>query len=156
STSVLVSNVAPQFTPGDLILSETVANENDTVVLTGRFTDPGTLDPHTVAINWGDGSPLTVLSDLLGQVTATATPGLFTYSAAHQYLNNPAGEPTGGTDDIHASVSDDVSTTAVDKPIVVNNVPPSLRIQSTGSVGTGSISLTGVPIDQGTLDTETL
>ena len=69
---------------------------------------------------------------MLGQVVATATPGLFTYSAAHQYLNNPPGEPTGGTYDIHVSVSDDVSTTSADTSIVVNNAPPSVRIESTG------------------------
>ena len=36
------------------------ANEGDTVTLDGQFTDPGTLDPHTVTIDWGDGSTPTV------------------------------------------------------------------------------------------------
>ena len=30
-------------------------NENDSTALSGSFTDPGILDTHTVAINWGDG-----------------------------------------------------------------------------------------------------
>ncbi len=111
--------------------------------MNGQFTDPGTLDPHNVTIDWGDGSTPTVLSDLLGQIVAsTTTPGLFTYSAQHQYLNNPPGEPTGGTYDIHVSVSDDVSTTSVDRYIVVNNAPPTIRIESNGSVGSSAISLT--------------
>ena len=32
------------------------------MTLTGSFTDPGTLDTHTVVINWGDGSPNTILT----------------------------------------------------------------------------------------------
>ena len=45
-----VSNVAPQFTAADLHLSETAAREGDTVILSGQFLDPGTLDPHAVTI----------------------------------------------------------------------------------------------------------
>src|SRR5207245_2043342 len=100
---------------------EPTAVEGDMITLDGHFTDPGTLDPHTATIDWGDGSPPTVLRDLFGQIVATATPGLFAYSAAHQYRNNPAGEPTGGTDDIHVTVSDDVGTASADRFLVVNN-----------------------------------
>src|SRR5262249_48171438 len=134
SANVTVSNVAPQFTPADLGLSETIASENDTVILSGQFIDPGTLDPHTVTLTWGDGSPPTVLRDLFGEVVASATPGLFTYSASHTYLNNPSGQPTGGTYDIHVSVSDDVSIASADRLIVVNNVAPAVRIESAGNV----------------------
>ncbi len=56
STSVTVANVAPQFTASDLSLSEPIALENDTVTVNGHFFDPGTLDPHNVTIDWGDGS----------------------------------------------------------------------------------------------------
>ncbi len=155
--SVTVSNVSPQFTPADLSLSESTATEGDTVTLNGQFTDPGTVDPHTVTINWGDGSQPTTLTELAGQVIASAmTPGLFTYSAPHTYLNNPPGEPTGGTYDIHASVSDDVSTTSADRFIVVNNAPPTVRIESTGNVGSSTISLQAVVSDPGILDTETV
>ena len=156
SASVTVSNVSPQFTAADLSLSESTATEGDTVTLNGTFTDPGMLDPHTVTINWGDESTPTVETELAGQVVATATPGLFSYSAAHEYLNNPPGEPTGGTYDIHVSVSDDVSTTSADRLIVVNNAPPSVRIESSGSVGSATISLTAVVTDPGILDTETV
>ncbi len=153
STSIAVANVLPQFAAGDLGLSETTANEGDTVTLNGQFTDPGTLDPHTVTIDWGDGSPATVLLGVLGRVPASSTtPGLFTYTASHQYLDNPSGVPTGGTFDIHVSVADDVGTTSADRPIVVNNAPPTVRIQSTGSFGAGTISLTAGATDPGVLD----
>ena len=33
--------------------------ERQSTTLSGSFTDPGTLDTHTVDINWGDGSPNT-------------------------------------------------------------------------------------------------
>ena len=155
--SVTVSNVAPQFTAADLSLSETTATEGDTVALNGQFTDPGTVDPHTVTINWGDGSQPMTITEMAGQVVASATtPGLFTYSVSHTYLNNPPGEPTGGTYDIHVSVSDDVSTTSADTFIVVNNAPPAVRIESAGNVGSSTISLTAVATDPGILDTETV
>ena len=52
--TVTVHNVAPEFT--SLTLDSTVIDENDTVTLTGVFDDPGTLDVHTVDIDWGDGT----------------------------------------------------------------------------------------------------
>jgi hypothetical protein len=50
---VTVSNV----TPSDLTLSLSASsiNENDSTELSGSFVDPGTLDAHTVTIDWGDG-----------------------------------------------------------------------------------------------------
>ncbi len=155
-TSVTIENVAPQFTAANLSLSQTTVTEGDTITLDGQFTDPGTLDPHTATIDWGDGSTPTVLLDTLGQIVASATPGLFTYSAAHQYLNNPPGQSTGGTYTILVSVSDDVSTTSVVTSVDVNNAPPTIRIESAGNVGSGTITLTGVVTDPGVLDTETL
>ena len=156
STAVTVANVAPQFTSADLHLSETTAVENDNVTLTGRFSDPGTLDPHTVTIEWGDGSAPSVLLDSLGQIEATATPGEFTYSGTHQYLNNPSGEPTGGEYGIQVFVSDDVSTASAGTSIIVNNVSPTVRIESLGNQPTGTISLAAIVTDPGATDTETL
>ncbi len=53
SAEVLVSNVAPQFTSADLVLSQGEIYEGSSVTLDGSFKDPGTLDPHTVTIDWG-------------------------------------------------------------------------------------------------------
>ena len=108
-------------------------------------------------INWGDGSPATTLTEAAGQVIASAmTPGLFTYSVPHTYLNNPPGQPTGGTYVINVSVSDDVSTTSAHTFIVVNNAPPTVRIESTGNVGSSTISLHADVTDPGVLDAETV
>ena len=157
STSITVSNVPPQFTAGDLSLSEPIANEGDTITLDGQFTDPGTLDPHSVTIDWGDGSTPTVLYSLFGQIVASTTPGLFTYSVAHQYEQNPPGIPTGGTYDIHVSVSDDVSTTSADTSIVVNEVPPTVQIESDGGgQGSGTITLSAITSNPGVPQTDTV
>ena len=59
----------------------------------GTFADPGTLDVHTVTINWGDGSSHTVLNLAVGART---------YSASHQYLDD---NPTGTASDPTRSAS---------------------------------------------------
>ena len=94
SANVAVNKVGPQFTAADLSLSQTTANEGDTITLSGQFTDPDTLSSHTVTIDWGDGSAPTVLSEVDGQVVESTTAGLFNYSITHQYLSNPSGELT--------------------------------------------------------------
>ena len=44
--------------PSDLLLNLALTPDNrpGTVILDGSFTDPGTLDTHTVTIDWGDGT----------------------------------------------------------------------------------------------------
>ena len=142
SASVTVNKVAPQFTAADLTLSKTTANEGDTITLDGQFTDPDAESSYTVTIDWGDGSTPTVLSELLGQIVQSATPGLYTYSTTHQYVNVPPGEPAGGAYDIHVSVSDGVNITSADTSIVVNRVAPVVQIASSVDLGAGTITVT--------------
>lgn len=53
ATAILtVCNVDPVITS----LSAPMINENDFAVVTGSFSDVGTLDTHTVEIDWGDGT----------------------------------------------------------------------------------------------------
>ena len=110
SANVTVSKGVLQFNAADLGLSETTANEGDTITLSGQFSDPDAESSYTVTINWGDGSTPTGLSELDAQVVPSATPGLYTFSATHQYLSNPSGELTGGSYAIAVSVSDSVNT----------------------------------------------
>ena len=143
STIVTVNKVAPQFTAADLNLSETVANEGDTITLSGQFTDPDSFSSYTATIDWGDGSTPTTLYGLLGQIVeSTTTPGLYTYSATHQYLSNPPGELTGGSYSIQVSVTDGVNTTSAGTSIVVNNVPPAVQVVSTVNTNVGTITVT--------------
>ncbi len=75
---VAVVNVAPQIT--DLILPTTPVEESDSSTISGTVLDPGTLDTHTVVIDWGDGSaPVPV------PVVARA------FTATHRYTDdNPS------------------------------------------------------------------
>jgi VCBS repeat-containing protein len=66
--------------------SASTINENDSVTLSGAFSDPGS-EAHLVRLDWQDGSTPTVL---------TLGAGTYTFSATHQYLDNPVtGVPSG-------------------------------------------------------------
>jgi hypothetical protein len=56
-------------------------NENGTFTLSGTLTDPQPGDPHTVIINWGDGSM---------NSTVTVAAGEVSFSTTHTYLDEPA------------------------------------------------------------------
>lgn len=87
-----IKNVAP--TINGLALSSTVINENDTINLTGSFSDPGILDKHKVTINWGDGT-----SSKLGESQIVQQPDKVTrtFQLSHQYLDDP---PSGTASDL--------------------------------------------------------
>jgi len=92
--TVLVRNTAP----ADLKLTVAEIDEGGTATLNGSFTDVDADDPHTVVVDWGDGSSKTTLS---------LTAGLTTFSAPHGYA-------TAGTYTLGATVTDshDAATSA--------------------------------------------
>src|SRR5206468_2734435 len=109
STSVVVNNVAPSG--GTLGMSPATISENDSTTVSGSFTDPGTLDTHTVVINWGDASANTTVN--LGA-------GVLTFSAGHKYLDN---KPGNAAYTITATVTDkDNASGTGSNSVVVNNV----------------------------------
>ncbi len=56
AVATLVRNVAPVFTAlGTSSTSAGPAAEGEPVTMSGTFTDVGTLDTHTVTLDWGDG-----------------------------------------------------------------------------------------------------
>jgi PKD repeat protein len=72
TTIISVENLAPTINsiegPTDPV------NINDPTVITGHFTDPGTLDTHTASIDWGDEtSSSATVSETNGAGTATAS-----------------------------------------------------------------------------------
>jgi PKD repeat protein len=142
TTSLAVLNVAPANI--QLALSQTTISENDTVALSGKFADPGTLDTHTVLIAWGDGSQDS-LSLAVGQTTFG---GL-----SHRYLDNgyytvgiTVTDNGGGTGSATAGIS------------VLNVAPGNLQLSlSPGSVHSGDpVALSGTFADPGSLDTHTV
>ena len=142
-----VNNVSPTVS---LSLSANPINENGSVTLTGTITDPGSLDSHTVAINWGDGSAPTNLS--LPADTLTFTP-------SHQYLDdNPSGTPSDSYT-IAVTVTDkDSATGSANTSITVRNLAPVIK----GINGPSGFVPLGTPAtvsatftDTGTQDTHT-
>ena len=157
SATVSVNKAAPQFTSADLSLSKTIANEGDTITLSGEFTDPDSLSMYTASIDWGDGSAPETLSERLGQIIPSpTTPGLYTFSTTHQYLHNPPGVPIGGIYAINVSVSDSVNVTSAGTSIVVNRVPPVVQITSAVDLVGGTITATANVTEADPLATETV
>jgi len=67
-------------------MNPTTIDEDAASLLSGTFTDPGTLDTHTVTIDWGDGSTPTTLNLAAGVTAIPAT--------SHRYLDNlPSNAP---------------------------------------------------------------
>jgi hypothetical protein len=130
----------PVMEASNLSLSASAVNQGDTVTLTGTFSQPGDPDGHTVTIDWGDGTANTQLQ---------LAPGVFTFNATHQYLNEP---PTGTSFKITATVANSAGDMAkASISITVNDVPPvipvgGLQLNSTAVVGI-PFSLAGTFID---------
>jgi Ca2+-binding RTX toxin-like protein len=80
TVSTLVKNVAPVLT--SLSTSSTSggpAREGEPVTISGTFTDVGTLDTHTVTVDWGDGTVAPAA------VTEAGGSGSFTAQHAYQF-----------------------------------------------------------------------
>jgi len=143
-----VTNVPPSAPT--LALSATEINENDSVMLTGSFTDPGSQDTHVVTIDWGDGSAAT---------TSSLPTGVLLFGASHRYADdNPSGTPADNYS-ISVTVMDEAGgAAAATTSIQVDNVPPLFNsVAMTPSIfANGTATLTGSFFDPGTLDTFTL
>jgi len=148
SATAVVNNVAPIVTQLAITTSLEGAPSTSPAVLTGSFTDPGTLDTHTVVINWGDGS---------APSTVYAAAGALSFSGVmHSYPNIGSGQPgsSSGTYPITVTVTDKdggVGTGGVTAH--VNDVPPTLSDVAVSSSNEGSsATLSGVMYDPGPFD----
>jgi hypothetical protein len=144
SGTLTINNVAPS----NVTSNAPVINENGTANLSGSFSDPDPGQAHTVSINWGDGSPTTVLPTLAIGVT--------TFSASHQYLDdNPTGTPV-DVKSITISVSDGATSISAPTTVTVNNVAPVIGTvtgPTTPQPAGSSITVTTNFTDVGTKDT---
>jgi len=146
STTVGVTNVNPTIAPLTL---NSVINEDGTVTVTGSYADVGTLDTHTVSIDWGDGTAATA---------AAVDAGAKTFTASHRYVDDNPTATASDTFTVKATVTDDdggsASTSAV---VTVNNVAPVLgNVAITNVTENGVATLSGTITDPGTADTFTL
>ena len=107
-------------------LDATAILENGVVTVGGTTFDVGISDTHTVTINWGDGSPNSVIS------LAAGTRGFS--DIAHTYADdNDLDLYT-----IVVSVSDGAATSqAFAQSLTVTNVAPTAAISNSGSVNEG-------------------
>lgn len=147
NTSVTVTNVSP----ANVMATPTPATilENGSITLDGSFTDPGTLDTHSVDVDWGDGS-------MHGSASLAA--GVLTFSGiTHQYLNNRANDAP-YTVTVTVTDKDGGSGMGTTMVTVQNVAPTALMLnlaQSTINEGS-SASLSGSFTDPGTLDAHTV
>jgi hypothetical protein len=140
-----LNNVAPSNLK--LTLAPTPLYEGDSASLSGQFADPGPLDPHTVAITWGDGSPDTTLHLAPGVVIFTAP--------LHVYRDNLQ---SNAPYTISATVTDgDNATTSGSIAAPVQNAAPHFQnVQVTSPINEGgTTTLTGTFTDAGILNTHT-
>jgi methionine-rich copper-binding protein CopC len=143
--TVTVHNVAPS---GIVIDPLAPIDENGVAVLNLTFTDPGSLDTHTVEIDWGDGTIETL----------PLSTGARALSTSHQYFDdNPSGTPS----DVYTITvkvrDDDGGMATAGASVVVNNVAPGVVFIPTSS-GTAEGSPQNallIATDIGTLDTLT-
>ncbi|HMO86200.1 MAG TPA: hypothetical protein PKC18_14890, partial [Lacipirellulaceae bacterium] len=125
-------------------------NEGGVALLQGTFDDPDAAGPHVVEINWGDDSPLQVI---------TLSPSARSFSATHQYLDdNPTGTPSDQYT-IQVRVIDPAGDAATaTTTVTVNNVPPTnVLFQPLGTIDENGVATLNLSFtDPGTLDTHTV
>jgi autotransporter-associated beta strand protein len=117
------------------------ANEGAVATLTVTFTDPDAADPHTIIVDWGDGTVDAPVAFVSG---GTRT---------HTYLNNPIPHPSAsGTYSINVTITDSGNATGTgNTSVTINNVTPG-TIVITPSPGTtisegDTVSLSGSFVD---------
>ncbi len=133
--NIAISNAAPSVLLSSLTLEDAVTGSNlltvregSSFVLTGNFSDNGLDDSHSVEIDWGDGSPLTVISLPRG-ARAFATP--------HTYADDGLSGISQDQLPIRVRVIDDLgASSAVVKNVTVANADPEVRIVDNGSDAT--------------------
>ena len=139
TANLQVANVAPVVS--NLTTNAASYIENDTVTLSGTVTDAGKLDSHSVLITWADGSTSTIVLPA----------GVMTFSAAHQYLNDPSGPDDHYHIVVTATDKDGVAGTAT-KDVLVSNAAPVATARAIDGTAPTLIALTSSGTDVGTLD----
>ncbi|HEX4412968.1 MAG TPA: PKD domain-containing protein, partial [Lacipirellulaceae bacterium] len=168
-TIIHVNNVAPTLTniSGDMI------NENSVATIKATIVDPSVTDTFEVHVDWLDGSTATIsglgTADSSGAIGATSyqwTAATRSLQLSHQYLDDGLTTAPSDTYNVALTVkdSDGDMTGPYTAPVVVNDLPPVLVVQTTQNVfegdtlnlsGAGGAPALGLFIDTGTLDTHT-
>ena len=131
SATVTVNNVAPASDAGP----DQAINEGDTANFAGSFSDPGSVDTHTIEWNFGDGS---------APVSGTLTPN-------HTYADNGIYTVTLTVTDKDGGMGADTLT------VTVNNVAPAADAGADQMFNEGdTANFSGSFSDPGSVDTHTI
>ncbi|RLJ18328.1 hypothetical protein DJ031_11755 [bacterium endosymbiont of Escarpia laminata] len=131
TATVTVNNVAPSANAGP----DQTINEGDTANFSGSFTDPGSVDTHTIEWNFGDGS-----APVSGSLTLS-----------HVYADNGVYTVTLIVTDKDGGIGSDILT------VTVNNVAPSVDAGADQMFNEGdTANFSGSFTDPGSVDTHTI
>lgn len=134
-TMLTVTNVAPMM--AGFISGPATAVPGQSVNYSVAFTDDGTLESHTVSINWGDGNITS------GTVTETIGTGVGTAMGSHTYAGH-------GTYTITFTLSDDdLGVTTKSTILAANQSIFVLHTSAAGAFtasGNGTVNLAGVVV----------
>jgi len=162
-SEVTVNNMAPTL----VLNTVTAIVENGVATLTGTITDPGTLDTFTLLINWntdgnvgGAGEGMTTLT----QANLTnVSPGVWTFTASHRYLDDNKTGTSGDTYRISVRVNDDdAGVVSESTTFLVSNAAPVITATTTDAStllsrsADRTVVLNGAFTDLGTVDTHTV
>src|SRR5262249_40015997 len=146
---IVVSDVQPSISSGNLVPSKATIAEGDSITLSGSFVDPNPTHSAVVSIDWGDGSLPSTQDVPVGVRTFTSDP--------HQYVDNPTG---GGTYSITVTVTtSDGQSASASTPVTVTNVNPTLTgiTLSASAINEGdNVTLGGTIVDPGALDSHSV
>jgi PKD repeat protein len=138
-----VLNAAPSI--NSFALSSASVEAGQAVTATGTFADSGTVDTHTVTVDWGDLSPKTTMNLVAGVSSFTTSP--------HTYVN--AGDFT-----VTATVADNAGASATATSSVsvhqANQAPSIASLNLTTGAEGGSSSLALTFADTDAADTHTV
>lgn len=114
---------------GNVTVSDNDINEGDSVTVSGSFTNVP--QPHTVTVDWGDGSVDTVISLPAGTFSFT--------SPSHTYEDDADGPPMSTVFPITVTIEDASMDTITDtsQSVTVNNVAPTVLISGPTTAGNG-------------------
>ncbi len=147
-TAVEIHNLAP--TLEDLQFSKIVLNEGESFTISGRVSDPGADDTHTLSFTWSDGVVQVIDVD----------PVTRWFSVDYAY---PDDSPTGTSLDlIHFAFTladDDLADVVTPAAVTVRNVAPELvdvLLSATAVDEGGGVTVTGQISDVGANDELTL
>lgn len=132
-----VANVAPSLT---LSVPTPVVVLGNTTFVTGTVTDPGALDSHTVAVDWGDGSQATSINLAAGE-TNFSTNHTYAVIGAYSIIVSADDDDDGVATPVNRLVGV-VPPPTLGKIAFTSNFAGNNNIYLMSSNGTGQVPLT--------------